>query len=134
VLHLLRKIGLVPDAVNPGTIGDILKDGFGEGIGLLKYHADTAAKGDHIHVRVVDVSIVEQHLSSCARIRDEVVHPVQAAQERALPTSRWPDKGRCLMFIELQGDILERKKVSVVKIEMVRSYLQLVFHKKHHNQ
>ena len=44
---------------------------------------------------------VEEHLALDARVRDDVVHPVQAAEERRLAAARGPDEGRHGLFRDL---------------------------------
>jgi hypothetical protein len=73
-----------PKAVDAQPERHVLVDGFGEGVGLLKDHPDSAAHLDGVHVGIVDVLAVIEHLSAEAHPRDEIVHAIEAADERAL--------------------------------------------------
>jgi hypothetical protein len=81
-------------ALDAETVGDVLVDGFGERVRLLEDHADALAQLDDVHARVVDVDPVDPDLAGGdARAVDQVVHAVEAAQERALAAAGGPDEG-----------------------------------------
>jgi hypothetical protein len=60
---------------------------------------------------------VVQDLAIRVRALDQVVHPVEAAQQCALPAARWTDDGRDLVFPDLEGDLLQRAEGAVVGAE-----------------
>src|SRR5690606_40621395 len=68
-------------------------DRLGERVRLLEDHADAAPDLDGVHVRAVRVHVVEQDLAFDARGRHQVVHAVQAAEQRALAAARRADEG-----------------------------------------
>ena len=76
------------------AVGDVVEDRLGEGIGFLEHHADLAAQLDHVHVLAVDVLAVEQHLPFDPRAGDDVVHPVERAQEGGFAAAGRADEGR----------------------------------------
>jgi len=85
----------------------------------LKDHPDPAPQGDHVKSRIVDVLPVQDDLPRHPAGRDEVIHPVQAAQEGALAATRRPDESRHLMEQKIKGDVLQRVKVTVIEIKML---------------
>ena len=67
--------------MNARAVGDVFKDRFGEGIGFLKYHADTGAELHHVHFRRVDVLAVKRDIPFDLRPGDRVVHAIERAEE-----------------------------------------------------
>ena len=64
--------------------GDVVVDRLRERVRLLEDHPDPAAHLDGIGLRPVEVLAVVEDLAADLDVRHEVVHPVQAADERAL--------------------------------------------------
>ena len=54
---------------------------------------------------------------------NEIVHPVQTAQEGALPATRRPNQGGHLILIEIKGYVLQCVKITVIKVEMLCRHL-----------
>src|SRR5690554_6898145 len=81
---------------------NILPDRFGEGIGFLENHPHVATKRDGIGF--VNVRITDENSPFDSRSGDEVVHPVDATEKCALPTSRGTDKRGNLIGTNFQGD------------------------------
>ena len=65
----------------------------------------------------IDVAAVDQHLAFDARARDDVVHPVQRAQERALAAAGRPDECGDDVRLDADRDVLERALRAVVEIQ-----------------
>lgn len=72
---------LVLDPGDAQAIDRVFKDGAGEGIVLLKYHADIAAEADDIHLGCVNIDAVDLDLAADDTGGfDEVVDAVDGAQ------------------------------------------------------
>jgi hypothetical protein len=71
---------------------DVVVDRLGERVWLLEHHPDPAPDLDRVDLWVVQVHAVIQHLAREPRGGDEVVHPVEAAQQRALAATRGADE------------------------------------------
>src|SRR5664280_1575008 len=93
LLDDLVEAGAVGDAVPARTVGDVLVDGHRERVGALEDETDAAPHLDRLHVRCVDVLAVEQDAPANPRRRDQVVHPVEAAQDRRLAAAGGADEG-----------------------------------------
>jgi hypothetical protein len=89
LLHFLGKSGAVAYATQAQAVGDVLENRFGKRVRLLEHHADAHAHFDRIHARTDQVQIVRMQRDAAfiARIRLQIVHAVEAAQERALAAS-----------------------------------------------
>ena len=64
---------------------------------------------------------MEEDPAVAAEERVEVVHPVQAAQQRAFAASRGPDHPQDLVGADLEGDLLERGLTAVPDRVVVES-------------
>src|SRR5690606_4450724 len=73
--------------------GDVVVDGFWEGVGLLEDHANAGAQLHNVEIGGVDVFAIEQDRAADAGAFDGVVHAVDAAQERRLAAARGSDEG-----------------------------------------
>jgi CheY-like chemotaxis protein len=73
-------------SINLGAKGDIIVNRLGEGIGSLEDHANLVAYLVRVHLWSVQVMPLKQHLSDDLSGRYQVIHPVEAAQQGALPT------------------------------------------------
>src|SRR5207237_8902945 len=65
-----------------------------------------------------DVDAVEIHLARRHLARIELVDPVQDAQQRRFSASRRADKGSDAPVVERQGDVVQRLKLPVEKIDV----------------
>src|SRR5690606_29557167 len=89
----LHEIIHVPaESVDPRTVRDVVVDRLRERVRLLEHHADAAPYVDGIHTRSVQVLAVKERLALDARTRDQVVHPVEAAKQRALAAAGGSDE------------------------------------------
>ena len=105
--HQFVQLHLAADPVGPGTVGHIVIDGHGKGIGLLEHHADAAAQVGDVLAGGIDVlSPVEQGAVDL-HPGDQVVHPVDGPQEGGLAAAGGPDKGGDLVLRDLDADVLE---------------------------
>ena len=85
-----------------------------ERVGLLEHHADRAADGGDVELGAVDVHAVEHDLALGARAGDQLVHAVEAADERRLAAAGRPDDGGHPVCLELDVDILQGLSLAVV--------------------
>jgi hypothetical protein len=96
----------------------VVVDRHRERVRLLEDHADAAAEVDRVDAGAVDVLAVEEHLPLDPRARDEVVHAVEAAQERRLPAARRPDERGDVVPGDPDGDVPEGLEVPVVEVQV----------------
>ncbi len=92
-------------AVDTRPVRDVVVDRLGERIGLLEHHADASPDLDRVDVRAVDVLAVVEHPTRRVRPGHQVVHAVDASQERGLAASRWPDERRDGVPLEFVRDV-----------------------------
>ena len=101
-LHLVPERGLfqrvldpaaqvVLQAEDPQAVGDVLEDRLRERVGALEDHADPPAHGDGVDVPRLEIDVLVEDAALGPKARDDVVHPIQAADERALPAAGGPD-------------------------------------------
>ena len=57
----------------------------------MENHPDLPSNDDGI--RGIDVFMIQKNLTGDPGIRNELVHPVDAANERGLPAAGWPHNG-----------------------------------------
>ena len=87
--------------------GHVVVDGHGgERRRALEHHAHPAPHGDGVEPAAVDVLAVEQHRPRHPAAVGQLVHAVQAAQERALAAARRADDGRHRVGREEQRHLL----------------------------
>ena len=83
---------------------DVVVDAHGrEGIGLLEDHPDLAAGIGDAHTGGVDVLTVQQDLTRDPCTDDQLMHPVERAQEGRLAASRGTDERHDLSGRHEQG-------------------------------
>jgi hypothetical protein len=110
---VVQRSAIRGQPVQADAVGDVLEDRLRERVRLLEHHADFAAQQHRIDARAVDVPPVHDRGADDARARDDVVHPVQRPQERALAAARRPDERRHLLGRDLRRDVEERLLAAV---------------------
>ena len=105
-------------AVDAQAVGDVLEDRFGKRVGFLEHHADAPPQLHDVAAGAVDVAAVDEDLAFDARPGNDVVHPVQRAQERALPAAGRPDERGDEVRLDADRDVLERPLRAVVEIQI----------------
>src|SRR5690606_27843855 len=105
-------------AVDPGAVGDVVVDRFGERVGLLEDHADAAADLDGVDAGVVDVLAVVGDGALDAGAGDEVVHAVERAQEGGLAAARGPDEGGDLVLGDGEVHALDGVEAAVEDVDV----------------
>ena len=106
-LHDVVQLGVAADAVGPGPVGHVVINAHGEGVGLLKHHADALAQQGGVHPGVIDILSVEVHLALDLHGGNQVVHAVQSPQERGFAAAGGADKGGDLPLRNGHGHIVE---------------------------
>src|ERR1043165_4441234 len=120
-LHRLVELLLLARAADAQAVGDVVVDRLRERVRLLEDHADAAAQRHDVGAGRVDVFPVDLDRPLAVRVRDDVVHPVDGADERRLPAARRPDQRGDLRLRDLQVDPVEHLRVPVVEIEVVHA-------------
>src|SRR5580658_877192 len=90
------------------TVGDVVVDGLGEGIGLLEYHANARAQLRGVLAVVMDVPPVQQNRAGDAGAGNGVVHAIQATQEGRFAATRGADHRQHLAAADVNGHALQR--------------------------
>src|SRR5204863_8514143 len=93
--------------------GDVLENRLGERIRFLKHHPYLAAHGDHVDAGSVNVEPVHADAPFDACAGNDVVHPVQRANEGALAAPGWTDERGHHVRADLNGDVLQRTLLAV---------------------
>ena len=79
--------------------------------------------GHDVHVRRVEVDVVEQHLPLRPGAGDLLVHPVDAADHRGLAASRRADDRRHVAGLEREVHALDGMVVAVVRVQVLDLHL-----------
>src|SRR5919108_807993 len=95
--------------------GDVVVDRLRERVRLLEDHADAAPHRHRIHAGPQEVDAVVEHLPLRAEARHEVVHPVQAADERALAAARGSDHRGDEVLVDLHAHPRDRRHGAVAR-------------------
>ena len=77
--HDFIQLRLVTDTVGPRTVGDVVVDAHGKGIGFLEHHAHPLAENIGIHFPVYILAIQEDVARNLAAFH-QVVHAVQGLE------------------------------------------------------
>jgi len=121
-LNLVGDEGGIAEAVDAQAVGHVFKNRLGKGIGLLKNHAHPAPQGDDIGLGRVDVFLVNEDVALYARVENEVVHAVEAAQKGAFAAAGRADQGRDLPIRKGQADIVQSLVLPVKEVEMLGAH------------
>ena len=113
-------------AVDAQSIGDVLEDRLREGVRLLEHHSNPTPQRHDVSPAPIHVVTIDQHaaLDPCAG--DDVVHPVERAQKRALPAARRPDEGRHQLGGDADADVLQSALRPVIEAEVLDVYAHRV--------
>ena len=113
---------LAGEPVNAGPVGHVLVDRFRERIGLLEHHADPRPELHHVDVAAIDVAVVQRDGAGHPADVDDVVHAVEAAQERRLAAARRADQRRHLVLRQVDVDVEERLLVGVEDVDVAGAH------------
>src|SRR5262245_12284117 len=98
-----------------------------EGIGLLENHADITPHCHGIDALFVNVLAAIFHVAFEAKTANQIIHPVQATQDRAFATSRGADEGSDGVFLDWNVGVANRLKCSVVELVNFHVHHNVVF-------
>src|SRR5262249_38028198 len=98
LLDPVRHVAAIPVELEPE--GHVVEDTHLERVGLLEHHADVAAEHHGIDVTRIDILPVEVYVPLEAEAVDEVVHAVEASQDRALAAARGSDEASDLALLD----------------------------------
>ena len=101
-----------------GTVGHVVVDGHGEGVGLLEDHTDTLAQIGDILAGGVDILSPVQQGAVDLHNGNKVVHPIETAQEGGLAAAGRTNERGDLVLRDLDVDILQRVVFSVIQVEV----------------
>ena len=110
----------VVDAADAQPVRDVLVDALGERVGLLEHHADPHADFDRVDARADEVQLVgvQDDLALVAVVGVQVVHAVEAAQQRALAAAAGADQRGDAVLGDGHVDVLQRLERAVVEAEV----------------
>jgi hypothetical protein len=111
LLYTFLDIALV--AVQAQPEGDVVVDTHREGIRLLEDHADVTANHHRVDRLPVDVLSVIFDVSLEPEARNEIVHPIQAAQHRALAAAGRADETGDLALLDRDVAVAHGEKIAV---------------------
>src|SRR4029453_7215194 len=117
-LHDLAQLGPAPTAQQAGAVGRVVVDRLRERVGLLEHHADAPPHLDGVDLRPVQRHPVIVDHTLGAGPGDEVVHAVEAAEDRRLPAGRGADEGGDLVVADVEVDLAHGPEVAVVDAEV----------------
>src|SRR6266850_3531627 len=124
LLHALDKDGVVlHEAVDAHAEGDVVKDGLGKRIGLLKDHANAAAQADDVGLGMVNIAAIEKNFAIHAKAGDGIVHAVEGAKQRGLSAPGGADDGGNQFFAERHGDLIHGEPFPVIGVQAVHGHL-----------
>src|SRR5262245_52921618 len=106
--------------MQPKRIGNIFIDRFGEWIGTLEDHAHALAQLDDVHFRTVNVVTSDFYEAVDAHIIDQIIHSIEAPQERGFAAAGRPNKRRDYVFTYVEGDVLQGLAQTIKQGQAVR--------------
>ncbi len=101
----VQFLPVVGEAVDARSVGDVLVDGLGEGIGFLKHHADLCPERHHVLLFIIDLDAVQLDGAGDAATGNLIVHPVEAAQKGGLAAPGGADHGHHLVLADVQAHV-----------------------------
>src|SRR5262245_21109585 len=132
VLHLVPESGppeaalarfverrLVVDPRDAQPVDHVLVDRLGEGVRLLEDHPHPAPHLDDVGGAGVDVEALDVEDPPDLHVVDEVVHPVDAAQQRRLAAPGGPDEGGHPPVLHVHRDVVEDVVVAVAEVQVL---------------
>ena len=111
-------VEIVLPAEDARAEGDVVVDRLRKRVRLLEDHADALADFDRVDLRPVEVEAVVEELAVHLRSGDEVVHAVEAADERALAAARGADHRRHLVRRDVERDAADGGLAAVRDLEV----------------
>lgn len=126
-LHRFIQNAAVPYPRQLQPVGNVLINSHREGIGLLENHPHLPAQMDGVQGRGSHVHPVNADgAARDAGLRNAVIHPVDAAQQRGLSTSGRADERRHPVSGNLHGDMEQGLLAPITKIQGIHLYGGLI--------
>jgi hypothetical protein len=101
------------------SVGDVVVDGFGEGIGALKHHSHSGAHIGYIGAGSVDILAVQGYFTGDAALGDQIIHAVKTAQQGGFTASRRTDESGDLFIVNWDVNIFEHMFVAEPQVHVV---------------
>ena len=115
-----RLVEVVLAAEDARAEGDVVVDRLRERVRFLEDHPDQLADLDRVDARPVEVLAVVEQLALHFGGGDQVVHPVEAAQQRALAAAGGADQRRHLVAADLHRDPLDGGDAAVEDVDALQ--------------
>ena len=125
-VHTLVEVAAHPERARP--VRDVVVDRLRERVRALEDHADPLSHLDRVDSAAVEVESVVEDRSRDLRPGDDVVHAVQAADERALPAAGGADDRGHLVRLDLERDVSQHGPAVVAHREVADVEDRLVAH------
>ena len=100
------------------AVGDVVIDRHRERVGLLEHHAHALAQQVYVAV-VVDVLAVQTDVARDLAALNQIVHAVERAQQGGLAAAGRADKGRDLVGLDIQINIVQGMEIPVVEVHVL---------------
>ncbi|MNN67448.1 hypothetical protein D3C81_1830820 [compost metagenome] len=91
----------------------------------MEHHTYLLAEAHHIGAGAVDVHTLYIHISGYPDIVDQVIHPVQGAEEGGFAAAGRADQGVDGVFLDIQVDIMKGVIITVKQIQVAYRYFRL---------
>ena len=95
--------------------GNIIVHAHREGIGLLKHHAHASAQRVHIIIGI-DIIAIQQNFTLHATALRQIIHAVQAFEQRGFAAAGGPDKGSDFLFLNIHIDTVQSMEITIIQI------------------
>ncbi len=120
-------VEVVLEAEDAQPVGDVVVDRLRKRVRPLEDHADPAANLDRVDAGPVQVDAVVEQRALDLRARNQIVHPVEAAEHGRLSAAGRPDQRRDRVAADVECHVLDRGHLAVVHRELVDREDDLVF-------
>ena len=107
----------MPRLLHLETVGNVLKDGLRERIGFLKDHSHPSAKHRQIDTLLVYVYSIQQDFALDPGSRNNVVHPVQCAEQSGFAAAGGTDQGGDMILLDGHVHVLQGQGIAIVEME-----------------
>ena len=118
--HDLIEFRFILHAVSTGAVGHIVINTHGKGIGLLKDHADIAAKLVYINGRGKNIFASVKNVPLDLYGRHQIVHAIQCFQKSGFPAARRADQRGDAFFGNFNGNIFQGMVRAIPQIQLFR--------------
>src|SRR5215813_4314740 len=113
--------------IDSEPVGNILKYRSWERIRLLKHHSHPASEQDDIHSRGINVLTIEVDTPLNPRAWNDIIHPVQRAEERGLAAAGRAYECRYQVGCNVKRDGLESARLPIIEVQILYAHLDGTF-------